>query len=110
MPATKDDNSKLTNLCPRNGAGHLDSSINICATPSAIAVLPTPGSPMRQTLFFLRRIKVRIQERISLSRQYTGSSNPSIANCVRSVPYSFSVGIFASPLLPAAPPIATSSR
>ena len=29
-----------------------------CARPSAMAVLPTPGSPMRQGLFFCRRLRI----------------------------------------------------
>ena len=44
------------------------------AKPSAIAVLPTPGSPIKQGLFFVLRDKMRITLRISLSRPITGSS------------------------------------
>ena len=29
-----------------------------CASPSAIAVLPTPGSPIRHGLFFVLRLKI----------------------------------------------------
>jgi hypothetical protein len=56
------------------------------ASPSAIAVLPTPGSPMRTGLFFVRRESTWITRRISSSRPITGSSFPSSAAAVRSRP------------------------
>jgi hypothetical protein len=46
------------------------------ARPSTIAVLPTPGSPMRTGLFFVRRDRTWIVRRISSSRPTTGSSLP----------------------------------
>ena len=54
------------------------------ASPSAIAVLPTPGSPIRTGLFLVRRAKIWMVRRISSSRPITGSSLPSRAACVRS--------------------------
>ena len=60
------------------------------ARPSAMAVLPTPGSPMRQGLFFVLRDRMRMTLRISLSRPMTGSSFWSLASAVRSWPYFFS--------------------
>ena len=54
------------------------------ARPSAIAVLPTPGSPMRTGLFFVRRERTWIVRRISSSRPITGSSLPEAAASVRS--------------------------
>ena len=54
------------------------------ASPSAIAVLPTPGSPIRTGLFFVRRDKTWIVRRISSSRPMTGSSLPFAASSVRS--------------------------
>ncbi len=39
-----------------------------CARPSTIAVLPTPGSPMRTGLFFVRRERTWMTRRISSSR------------------------------------------
>ena len=57
-----------------------------CASPSAIAVLPTPGSPIRTGLFFVRRLRIWITRRISSSRPITGSSLPSSAASVRSTP------------------------
>src|SRR5215471_19776294 len=46
------------------------------ARPSTIAVLPTPGSPMRTGLFFVRRDRTWITRRISSSRPMTGSILP----------------------------------
>ena len=57
-----------------------------CASPSTIAVLPTPGSPIRTGLFFVRRESTWITRRISSSRPMTGSSFPLSAASVRSRP------------------------
>ena len=46
------------------------------ARPSAIAVLPTPGSPIRTGLFLVRRDSTWMTRRISSSRPMTGSSLP----------------------------------
>ena len=46
------------------------------ASPSAIAVLPTPGSPMSTGLFFVLRDRMRMTRRISASRPMIGSSLP----------------------------------
>ncbi len=56
------------------------------ASPSTIAVLPTPGSPMRTGLFFVRRLRTWMTRRISSSRPMTGSSRPPSARSVRSMP------------------------
>ena len=57
------------------------------ASPSTIAVLPTPGSPIRTGLFFVRRLRTWMVRRISSSRPMTGSSLPARASAVRSRPY-----------------------
>ena len=57
------------------------------ASPSTIAVLPTPGSPISTGLFLVRRERTWITRRISSSRPITGSSLPSSASEVRSRPY-----------------------
>ncbi len=57
-----------------------------CASPSTIAVLPTPGSPISTGLFFVRRESTWITRRISSSRPMTGSSFPLSASSVRSRP------------------------
>ena len=54
------------------------------ARPSAIAVLPTPGSPISAGLFLVRRARIWMVRRISSSRPITGSSFPSRATWVRS--------------------------
>ena len=56
------------------------------ASPSTIAVLPTPGSPISTGLFLVRRDSTWITRRISSSRPITGSSLPCSASSVRSRP------------------------
>ena len=46
------------------------------ASPSTMAVLPTPGSPISTGLFLVRRDSTCITRRISSSRPITGSSFP----------------------------------
>ena len=57
------------------------------ASPSTIAVLPTPGSPMSTGLFLVRRESTWTTRRISVSRPMTGSILPSRARSVRSTAY-----------------------
>ena len=47
-----------------------------CAIPSAIAVLPTPGSPMRIGLFFVLLVRICNTLLISSSLPITGSNFP----------------------------------
>ena len=56
-----------------------------CASPSTIALFPTPGSPIKTGLFFLRRHKISITRWISDSRPTTASNLPSAAARVKSV-------------------------
>ena len=58
-----------------------------CASPSTMAVLPTPGSPMSTGLFLVLRDRIRTTRRISGSRPITGSSFPCRACATRSTPY-----------------------
>ena len=60
-----------------------------CAKPSAMAVLPTPGSPTSIGLFFVRRVRICKTRRISSSRPITGSSLPVFANSLRFLAYLF---------------------
>ena len=60
-----------------------------CARPSAMAVLPTPGSPIRTGLFFVFLDRIRMTFLISSSRPITGSSFLLLAFSTRSVPYFF---------------------
>ena len=57
------------------------------AKPSAIAVLPTPGSPTKIGLFFERRVRICSVLRISSSRPITGSSFPLRAISFKFFPY-----------------------
>ena len=67
-----------------------------CASPSTMAVLPTPGSPTRTGLFFVLRERMRVTARISASRPMTGSSLPARASATRSVPYFLSASYCSS--------------
>mmetsp|Transcript_27581 Transcript_27581/g.79519 ORF Transcript_27581/g.79519 Transcript_27581/m.79519 type:complete len:254 (-) Transcript_27581:285-1046(-) len=78
--------SEMTSLsCSATGTS---PSTTLRASPSTMAVFPTPGSPMITGLFLERRARIWMTRRISSSRPITGSSFPSRAICVRSVPYS----------------------
>ena len=66
--------------------GHVAVAIR-WASPSTMAVLPTPGSPMRTGLFLVRRERTWMTRRISSSRPMTGSSLPWRARSVRSRVY-----------------------
>jgi hypothetical protein len=65
-------------------SGTLPSTI-LRASPSAIAVLPTPGSPIRITLDFTRRANTNCISSISFSRPITGSIFLFLALVVRLV-------------------------
>ncbi len=63
------------------------------AKPSAIAVFPTPGSPIRIGLFFLRLDKICETRSISFSLPTMASSLPSSADLVKSLPKLSSTGV-----------------
>ena len=67
-----------------------------CASPSAIAVLPTPGSPTNIGLFLVRRDKICITLRISSSLPMTGSILPLRAISFRLRAYFFKALYFPS--------------
>lgn len=85
-PATIAPRSSATRRFPRSDSGTSPLTMR-WASPSTTAVLPTPGSPMSTGLFFVRRLSTCTTRRISLSRPITGSSLPSRAAAVKSVPY-----------------------
>ena len=64
------------------------------ASPSTIAVFPTPGSPISTGLFLFLRDRTWIIRRISSSRPMTGSSFPLRASSVRSLGKSFQRLVF----------------
>lgn len=65
------------------------------ASASAIAVLPTPGSPRRTGLFLVRRSKMWLTRSNTSSRPMTASSSALEASAVRSRPYLSSNGTLA---------------
>mmetsp|Transcript_10644 Transcript_10644/g.26058 ORF Transcript_10644/g.26058 Transcript_10644/m.26058 type:complete len:231 (+) Transcript_10644:438-1130(+) len=87
-PAMSKPRSRLSTRLPRSVSG-TSLSFTFCASPSTIAVFPTPGSPIRTGLFFVRRERISMALRVSLCRPITGSSFPSLAIWVRSTVYFF---------------------
>ena len=84
VPATIPDRSRVRTRFPRTDSGTIP--VAICsARPSTIAVLPTPGSPIRHGLFLVRRLRIWIRRWISRSLPITGSNSPRLASSVRSV-------------------------
>ena len=70
------------------------------ASPSAIAVLPTPGSPTNIGLFFLRLQRIWITLFISFSLPITGSILFSFAFTIRSIEYFERFDSFVSVFVP----------
>mmetsp|Transcript_154073 Transcript_154073/g.287178 ORF Transcript_154073/g.287178 Transcript_154073/m.287178 type:complete len:232 (+) Transcript_154073:1732-2427(+) len=101
VPAKRPVKSNCMMRLPCRKLGPFPSAI-LCASPSAIAVLPTPGSPIRTGLFLRRRAKTWTARLISFSRPMTTSSSPASAIFVRSRAYCSSVAVLDLPLL--APP------
>ncbi|EEY63423.1 uncharacterized protein PITG_15151 [Phytophthora infestans T30-4] len=85
-PATSAARSRATTFLSFKLSGTSPSAIR-CARPSATAVLPTPGSPIRIGLFLVRRDRICVARRIESSRPITGSRFPALATSVRSRPY-----------------------
>ncbi len=86
LPATMPDRSSTSTRLSCTVKGTFPDMIR-CANPSTTAVLPTPGSPIRQGLFFVRRLMIWIIRLISVSLPTTGSNFPSFARAVRSLLY-----------------------
>ena len=95
VPASMAVRSTLTMRLHFRSSGTLPSAMR-CASPSATAVLPTPGSPMSTGLFLLRRERIWMARSISRSRPMTGSIRPAAASSVRSRPYWSSVFVSAA--------------
>jgi len=85
VPATSEPTSRRTSRLSIRSSGTCRATMR-CASPSTIAVLPTPGSPMRAGLFLVRRARICTTRSISFCRPITGSSSPRRAASVRSVP------------------------
>ena len=85
-PATIEPRSSESSVLPLSDSGTSPATMRR-ASPSTMAVLPTPGSPMSTGLFLVRRLSTCTTRRISESRPTTGSILPSRARAVRSVAY-----------------------
>ena len=92
VPATTPVRSSVTTRLLKR-IGDVRRFTMSCASPSTMALFPTPGSPMSIGLFFLRRLNISLTLCISFSRPTTGSSLPSAAAFVRSVPKLSSTGV-----------------
>ena len=92
VPATTLAMSSVTSRLSSRVSGTFPEAI-LCANPSAMAVFPTPGSPINAGLFLVRRLRIWITRWISLSRPTTGSSLSARAIAVRSKPNWSSVGV-----------------
>ena len=83
VPATIPDRSRDRTRLSSSSSGTSAAAMR-WAKPSAMAVLPTPGSPIRTGLFLVRRDRIWMTRAISFSRPMTGSSLPLRAASVRS--------------------------
>ena len=86
------------NICLFFKLSGMSPPIMRCASPSAMAVLPTPGSPIKIGLFFVRRDRICNTRRISSSRPMTGSNLPARARSFRFLAYLFSAWYVSSAL------------
>ncbi|KAH3659496.1 hypothetical protein OGATHE_005541 [Ogataea polymorpha] len=85
-PAFKAPKSSEYSLQPCKTVGTSLSTI-LCATPSTILVLPTPGSPIRHGFDLALLANTRIVRLISSSLPMTGSILPCSALSVKSMAY-----------------------
>ena len=97
VPATSDPISSVRTRLLSRVSGTSPVTIR-WARPSAMAVLPTPGSPMRAGLFLVRLERIWMTLSISLSLPMTGSSFPARAASVRLMPSWSTVGRLAGAL------------
>ena len=92
VPATSEPMSSVRTRLLSRMSGTSPATIR-WARPSAMAVLPTPGSPMRAGLFFVLRPRIWMTRSISFSRPMTGSSLSARAASVRLIPRASTVGV-----------------
>ena len=93
VPATSEPMSRVRTRLSVSVSGTSPETMR-CARASAIAVLPTPGSPISAGLFFVLRPRIWMTRSISFSRPMTGSRVPARAASVRLMPSWSSVGVF----------------
>ena len=105
-PATNDpiSSEKIVHSFKPSGTSPL-TILN--ANPSAIAVLPTPGSPINTGLFFVFLDNILITFLISSSLPITGSNFWALASSTKSEPYFFNTSYVSSGLsfVTLAPPL-----
>ena len=77
VPATSEPMSRVRTRLLSRMSGTSPATMR-WARPSAMAVLPTPGSPMRAGLFLVLRPRIWMTRSISFSRPMTGSSLPAL--------------------------------
>ena len=92
VPATKAAKSSITTRRLKRTRDTFRWTIRR-ARPSTMAVLPTPGSPMRIGLFFLRLLRIWETRSISVSRPTMGSSLSLMAISVTSLPKLSKTGV-----------------
>ena len=97
-PAIRAPKSRDHILLPFKVLGTSPFTIRM-ASPSTIAVLPTPGSPIKTGLFFVFLDRIRIILRISSSLPITGSTLFFLTASVISRPYFSKTFSFSSPIL-----------
>src|SRR5215203_1040585 len=83
VPARSATESSDSRRKSRMATGTVPAAMR-CASPSAMAVLPTPAAPTSAGLFFPCRRRMSIVRAISSSRQRTVSRRPARASVVRS--------------------------
>ena len=87
-PANKEPISRVKIVLSLSPSGTSPRTIR-WASPSTIAVFPTPGSPISTGLFLVFLERIRMTRRISESRPITGSNFPDFACSTKSIPYFF---------------------
>ncbi len=101
VPATSEPMSSVRTRLLMSVSGTSPATMR-WARPSAMAVLPTPGSPMRAGLFLVRRERIWMTRSISFSRPMTGSILPARTASVRLMPSWSTVGVLLARLVSAA--------
>ena len=99
VPATISARSSVMTRFSRKISGTLPLMTS-CASPSTMAVLPTPASPSSTGLFLVRRQRTWMTRSISSPRPMTGSMSPFLAISVRSRPNALSAGVLTCFLFP----------
>ena len=92
VPATSEPMSSVSRRLPCSVSGTSPATMR-CARPSTMAVLPTPGSPMRTGCSWCAARGSGSTRSISSVRPMTGSSLPARAAAVRSMPSWSTVGV-----------------